>query len=83
MNGTATTFEVVKAKGAGPFGDRAFKWLTLFMALVIFALIIHGCELAGNSGLTLRRFGWHFLFTSTWDPVNEQFRQIELGELIV
>jgi phosphate transport system permease protein len=29
--------------------------------------------LAGNSGITLRRFGWHFLVTSTWDPVNKQF----------
>jgi phosphate transport system permease protein len=67
--------QTAMAKGSGsPFGDRAFQWLTLAMALVIFALIILiGCELASNSGITLRRFGWHFLVTSTWDPVNEQF----------
>jgi phosphate transport system permease protein len=56
------------------FGDSAFKWLTLLMALSVFALIaLVGYELAKGSHLALAKFGWHFLGSSTWDPVNEQF----------
>ncbi len=58
------------------FGDRAFKWLTLAMALVIFLLIILiGWELARGSRLALHQFGWHFLISSDWDPVNETIRR--------
>jgi len=56
------------------FGDRAFKWLTLAMALSIFALIILiGLELFNGSKVALHQFGWHFLMTRDWDPVNEKF----------
>lgn len=55
-------------------GDRLFKWLTLAMALSVFALIVLiGYELAHGSHLALRQFGWRFLFRSDWDPVSEQF----------
>lgn len=55
-------------------GDRAFKWLTLAMALSVFALIaLIGFELAQGSHLALRKFGWHFLTSSEWNPVNENF----------
>ncbi|HEY5298586.1 MAG TPA: phosphate ABC transporter permease subunit PstC [Verrucomicrobiae bacterium] len=58
----------------GQFGDHAFKWLTLLMALSIFVLIaLIGLELFHGSKLALHKFGWHFLVTSDWDPVNEQF----------
>ena len=44
------------------------------MALSVFVLIILiGYELAQGSHLTLRKFGWRFLTSSDWDPVNEQF----------
>lgn len=56
------------------FGDRAFKWFTLLMALSVFVLIVLiGEELAHGSHLALRKFGWRFLAGSDWDPVNEQF----------
>ncbi|HEU5068792.1 MAG TPA: phosphate ABC transporter permease subunit PstC [Verrucomicrobiae bacterium] len=56
------------------FGDHAFKWLTLFMALSVFALIgLIGYELAHGSTLALKKFGWRFLVSSDWDPVSEQF----------
>ncbi len=46
----------------------------MLMALSVFVLIILiGYELAHNSHLTLRKFGWRFLVGSDWDPVNEQF----------
>ena len=55
-------------------GERAFKWLTLLMALSVFVLIVLiGLELARGSQLALHKFGWHFLVSSDWDPVNEQF----------
>jgi phosphate transport system permease protein len=57
-----------------PVGDRVFQWLTLLMALSVFVLLILiGYELAQGSHLTLRKFGWRFLTSSDWDPVNEQF----------
>ena len=56
------------------FGDRAFKWLTLLMALVIFVLIaLIGVELGSGSSLALHKFGWHFLVSSDWDPVNDVY----------
>jgi len=59
---------------ARQFGDSAFKYLTLGMALSVFLIIIlFGFELAKGSHLALRKFGWHFLTISEWDPVNEQF----------
>jgi phosphate transport system permease protein len=74
VNETATTIETMKTKAAGQWGDRAFKWLTLLMALSIFVLIaLVGLELFHGSKLALKTFGWHFLVTSDWDPVNEKF----------
>jgi phosphate transport system permease protein len=44
------------------------------MALSVFVLIVLiGYELAQGSRLALQKFGWHFLISSDWDPVNEQF----------
>ncbi len=55
-------------------GDRLFKWVTLLMALsVVLLIVLIGYELAHGSALALRKFGWRFLTTSDWDPVNEQF----------
>ena len=56
------------------FGDHAFKWLTLVMALTVFALIaLIGYELFRGSHLALQKFGWHFLVSSDWDPVNDVY----------
>src|SRR3989449_7217604 len=55
-------------------GDRVFKWLTLLMALSVFALIVLvGFELWRGSHLALQKFGWRFLSSSGWYPVSEQF----------
>ncbi len=59
---------------ASHVGDKAFKILALAMALSVFVLIILiGYELAHGSQLALRQFGWRFLMSSDWDPVNERF----------
>ena len=56
------------------FGDRAFEWLTLAMASAVVVLVILiGWELWVGSSLAIKKFGFHFLATSTWDPVAEQF----------
>src|ERR1700756_1678995 len=64
------------AKMAPPsrFGDKAFEWLTLGMALAVILLVfLIGWQLARGSSLAIQKFGFHFLTTSTWDPVAEQF----------
>jgi phosphate transport system permease protein len=61
-------------KSAGHFGDRAFHWLTLAMALTIFLFIaIIGFELAHGAKPAIQKFGWHFLVSSDWDPVNDVY----------
>jgi len=65
-----------RARMAPPsrFGDKAFEWLTLVMALVVVVLVILiGWQLWNGSSLAIRKFGFHFLTSSTWDPVAEQF----------
>jgi phosphate transport system permease protein len=58
----------------GALGEKLFKGISLVMALCVFVLIVLiGYELAKGSSLALRKFGWHFLTSSEWDPVNEQF----------
>src|ERR1039457_6205303 len=63
-----------KMKPPSRFGDKAFEWLTLAMALAVVGLVfLVGWQLARGSSLAIQRFGFHFLTTSTWDPVAEQF----------
>lgn len=55
-------------------GDEVAYLITFVAAAVIFlvtALLLF--ELIWTSGLARHKFGWHFLFTSTWDPVAEQY----------
>jgi phosphate transport system permease protein len=60
--------------GVSRFGDRAFQWLTLLMAFSIFLLVaLIGFELFIGAKPALHKFGWHFLVSSTWDPVNDVF----------
>src|SRR5215467_4860394 len=56
------------------FGDRAFEWLTLAMALsVVVLIILTGWQLWHGSTLAIKKFGFHFVTNSTWDPVGEEF----------
>src|SRR5215471_5780930 len=56
------------------FGDKAFQWLTLAMAFsVVVLIILTGWQLYHGSSLAIKKFGFHFLTTSTWDPVGEKF----------
>ena len=72
--GPAVRSTIDRMAPASSFGDKVFKWLTLAMALAVVALVfLVGWQLARGSSLAIRRFGFHFLATSTWDPVAEQF----------
>ena len=55
-------------------GDEAAYVITFMAAagiLAITGLLVF--ELYTNSAASRGKFGWNFLITSTWDPVNDQF----------
>jgi len=71
---TAKNSVAARMKPPSRFGDKAFEWLTLAMALAVVILVfLVGWQLARGSSLAIKKFGFHFLATSTWDPVAEQF----------
>jgi len=54
--------------------DRAFKGLTLGLALTATALpILIALELARTSSPAIHHFGWKFISSQDWDPVHELF----------
>ncbi len=56
------------------FGDFVFKNLTLIFAILVFSLVfLMALEMYRGSRLAIEKFGWSFLTTSTWDPVQEIF----------
>src|SRR5271166_6666628 len=55
-------------------GDEVAHLITWAFAASVFlitCLLLY--QLWDKSGLPRHKFGWHFLVTSTWDPVFEQF----------
>jgi phosphate transport system permease protein len=54
--------------------DAFFKWLTIAAALVV-PIIMTGIfwELLSLSWLALKKFGWHFFVSQTWNPVTQVF----------
>lgn len=63
-----------RMKPPSRFGDKAFEWLTLVMAFAVVVLVVlTGWQLWRGSSLAVQKFGFHFLTTSTWDPVTEEF----------
>ena len=55
-------------------GDHIAHGLVFTCAAGIVALtVLLVYELWINSALSRNKFGWHFLFTSTWDPISGQF----------
>lgn len=82
MSTTATTMESAVPPKAGPRsfihrlreGDEIAHVVTLIFAaaiLLITSLLVF--ELWQNSHLSRAQFGWHFFWTSTWDPVFDHF----------
>ena len=55
-------------------GDIIFKWfLLVFPCLIILIVLGILYQLVSSSMLSIKKFGFSFLYTSTWDPVFENF----------
>jgi phosphate transport system permease protein len=55
-------------------GDLLFKNLTLVFGIAIFVLVaLMGYESYQGSKLSIEKFGWGFLSSTTWDPVKEEY----------
>ncbi len=66
-------------------GDRVFKTTTMVFALFILVLVfLMGYEMVHGSELSLKQFGWKFLYTGTWDPVADEYgaRPFIFGTLV-
>lgn len=64
----------MQPRSVSRWGDRCFYWTTLCAALSIGGLIVLvGWQLWRNSSGAYEKFGWSFLVSSTWDPVQENF----------
>jgi len=60
--------------GKSNVGDFIFEKLTLlFAVLVLLLVVLMAYQMYVNSQLSISKFGWHFLFSSTWDPVTEVY----------
>ena len=76
MAATAETRSAGRSPHSPPsrLGDRVFGGLTLAMAFSVFVLIVLvGWQLWSGSHLAVRQFGFGFLTSSDWDPVNDQY----------
>ena len=63
-----------KLLGNNNLGDIIFERLTLFFAVLVFLLIIFmGWEMYSSSILSIKKFGWGFITSSTWDPYSQVF----------
>ncbi len=55
-------------------GDQIYRYVvTFFAACVPVLLVLLAFEVVSAGWPALRQFGWHFLVSSDWDPVNGQF----------
>jgi phosphate transport system permease protein len=55
-------------------GDLLFKNLTLVFGIGILVLVVlMGYESYQGSKLSIEKFGWSFLSSTTWDPVKENY----------
>ena len=56
------------------FTDAAFRSLVIACAVSVIAIVVLiAYELITQSHLSISKFGFKFLFTSIWDPVQEEF----------
>ncbi len=63
-----------KLLGNNNLGDILFERLTLFFAVLVFLLVLFmGWEMYSNSLLSMKKFGWGFLSSTTWDPYSQVF----------
>jgi phosphate transport system permease protein len=63
-----------KILGENNLGDIIFERLTLLFAVLVFLLVLFmAWEMYTNSQLSINKFGWKFLITTTWNPYTETY----------
>jgi len=56
------------------FGDRVFNLVTLVLTLVGLSVLVGlAIALVIDSSPSIKAFGWSFVVSTDWDPVNEKF----------
>jgi len=56
------------------FGDFVFKNLTLLFAVAVFSIVfLMAFEMYRGSQASIETFGWRFLTSTTWDPVQNVY----------
>ena len=81
MSQARETAAVPSGKNSTTFNaDTVFKWLTIVAALVV-PIVIAGIfwELLSLSWLAMKKFGWRFFITETWNPVTQVFGAAKIG----
>jgi phosphate transport system permease protein len=81
LNGSAAATPMVTSDspsprhvGSSPWLDTAFEWMTRFFAFVVFSLLAAILvSLVIGSELTLKKYGFSFIWSDAWDPVQEDF----------
>ena len=59
---------------SAPWVDSAFEWLTRIFAFLVFGLLLAIlASLFVGSQLTLQKYGFSFIWSNNWDPVQEEF----------
>jgi phosphate transport system permease protein len=60
--------------GAAARGDRTFRWLTFGCSLLVpLVMLAIGLQLLHASWPALQQFGWRFLISQEWNPVQNEF----------
>jgi len=59
---------------SAPWADKAFEWVTRSFAFLVFSILAAILvSLMIGSQLTLEKYGFSFIWSSDWDPVQEKF----------
>jgi len=59
---------------SAPWLDTAFAWVTRFFAFLVFSLLLAIlASLFVGSQLSIEKYGFSFIWSSDWDPVQEKF----------
>ena len=68
---------------ADRLGDSLFKWVSFFFAASVIALmVLIFVVLVKESWLSLKAFGFGFIYSSAWDPVAGDFGALDICTLV-
>jgi phosphate transport system permease protein len=57
-----------------PWVDKAFEWLTRIFAFLVFSILLAIlASLVVGSQLSIEKYGFSFIWSADWDPVQEKF----------